>query len=280
MLFLGACGSGAVPTPNVEGFIKLHRQITEWEWFDEPTTFQVFLKLLLLVNWKEQKWRGITVNAGSTIKSLETLADLSGLSVRNWRTAIRNLEKTGEVTQSRHGKYRILTVKKWSEYQQADTKVTGKRQEDDREVTAIEEGKKGRRKEVRTPVRHETQTLFNTIDTACQKYGLNNKVNIKALDVYVERYIRKIRLGVEFQKCLAWLIDNGKRDITSQRVGNWFAKALEIQGREQRRQDEWKTAQNDPLQKTKMKQEDKERKKNSTSSVGEILANRFPPPSC
>jgi len=85
-------------------------------------------------------------------------------------------------------------------------------------------------------VRPETNSLYDSIDNMCEKYNLKNKVNKKSLDIIVERYLTKIKMKVEMQHCITWLIDKGKKDISTQRIGNWFKKAYEIQKRDELKQ--------------------------------------------
>lgn len=131
------------------GWIKLHRKITEWEWYTETKTFALFLHLILTCNFKPTRWRGINLHPGESIKSIETLADETHLSVQNIRTAIKNLILTGELTERQHGKHRILMVKKYNDYQIGNTEsnrvLTGIQQGANREVTADKEGKKGKK---------------------------------------------------------------------------------------------------------------------------------------
>ena len=61
----------------------------------------------------------------------------------------------------------------------------------------------------------ETTALYETIDAACTKNGLTNAVYLKALDALVERYVGKIHMKVEFQHCLAWLLDKGLRTLNT-----------------------------------------------------------------
>jgi len=129
----------------MDGWIKIHRKMLKWEWYDEANTFRVFFHLLLTCNFKPTRWRGIELRAGESIKSLETLAKEMKLSVRNIRTSVNHLKSTGEVTERKTGKHRVLVVTNYSSYQvndsNPDTLLTGKRQGSDREVTADKERK-------------------------------------------------------------------------------------------------------------------------------------------
>ena len=51
----------------MEGWIKLHRKILDWEWYDDINTKVLFLHLLLTANHEEQKWRGKIIERGQLI---------------------------------------------------------------------------------------------------------------------------------------------------------------------------------------------------------------------
>ncbi len=36
----------------MQGFIKIHRSLIDWEWYTEPNTFRVFIHLLMLATHK------------------------------------------------------------------------------------------------------------------------------------------------------------------------------------------------------------------------------------
>lgn len=128
------------------GYIKLWRKIGDWEWFTDVETCHLFIYLLLHARSNEGRWRGIPIYKGEIVQSIETIADRSGLTIRNVRTAIKHLQVTGEVTERYHGKHRIIKLKNYEVYHQSDTivaeELTGKRQGSDREVTANKKEKK------------------------------------------------------------------------------------------------------------------------------------------
>ena len=43
------------------GFVKLHRSLLKWEWYDDLNTFKLFMHLLLTVNYYDRQWRGKTL---------------------------------------------------------------------------------------------------------------------------------------------------------------------------------------------------------------------------
>lgn len=117
------------------GFVKLHRSILKWEWYDDVNTKVVFLHLLLTVSIEDGKWHGITVKRGSRVSSYAKLAEETGLSVRQVRTAIAHLEATGEATRTKYPKYTVFAINNYDEYQTTTSKPTESRQGSDKVAT-------------------------------------------------------------------------------------------------------------------------------------------------
>lgn len=121
------------------GFVKLFRNIVDWEWYTEPNVVRLFIHCLIKANHAPKKWQGIIIHAGSFVTSYSKLAQDLKLSERNIRTAINRLKSTGELTHSTTSRYSIITVNNWNEYQSGDTRIdtqlTGCRQTSDRQVT-------------------------------------------------------------------------------------------------------------------------------------------------
>lgn len=132
-------------------YIKINRSLLDWDWYGDINTCRLFVHMLLKANWKDGNFRGEEIKRGSFVSSLSKLSDETNLSVREVRTAINHLEKTGEVTINRHSKYSVFTVNNYCAYQQSDTQadkqVTGNRQASDKQATTIEERKKERKEE-------------------------------------------------------------------------------------------------------------------------------------
>lgn len=148
-----------------DGYVKLHRQLIDWEWFQDSATMHVLTCLLLTVNWKEAKWMGHTIPPGGTVTSREKIASQTGLTEKQVRRALDNLEQGRVIERSRAGKGQLVTLVNWAKYQVDDDEQgrerasnragTGptKGQQQGRQRAGIEEreegkkGKKGRREE-------------------------------------------------------------------------------------------------------------------------------------
>lgn len=101
----------------MSGWIKLHRQIIDWEWYTDQNTFRLFMHLLLSANHKNKSYRGMDLIPGSVVTSRDLLSSSTGLSVRQIRTSLNKLKKTNEVTIKTSSKGTVIQVVNYSKYQ-------------------------------------------------------------------------------------------------------------------------------------------------------------------
>lgn len=104
----------------MEGWIKLHRKMIEWEWYNDNNTKILFLHLLLTANHKEKKWQGQIIQRGQKITSIQHLADETNLTPQQIRTSLNKLKLTHEITIKTTNKYSLITIEKYSDYQDKD----------------------------------------------------------------------------------------------------------------------------------------------------------------
>lgn len=91
----------------MNGWIKIHRTMLEWEHFSEPSVVTVFLALLLSAG-----------RDGKTDISLCGLSSVTGLTKNTIRRALSKLADSGEITRELvKGKNTITSISKWSTYQ-------------------------------------------------------------------------------------------------------------------------------------------------------------------
>lgn len=117
------------------GFIVLHRQLIEWEWYKRSSIKDVFIHLLLTANFTDGKFEGRIIKRGQLATSLPSLSSSLGLSVQQVRTALRHLSTTGEITDEASHGYRVITVSKYDEYQGLTGELTVKQQSTNSQTT-------------------------------------------------------------------------------------------------------------------------------------------------
>lgn len=103
-------------------FIKLDRNILNWGWFRSTKILHVFIWLMLKANIKEGHFENDTVKRGSLVTSNARIAEECGLTIDNVRTALANLESTGEITRIIRNRYQLITVVNYDAYQSDVTK--------------------------------------------------------------------------------------------------------------------------------------------------------------
>ena len=99
------------------GYIKLHRQVIEWEWYKDLNTFKVFVHLLLIANTKDAKYMGQTIKRGSKAIKESDLGEEIGLTRQEVRTAIGKLIGSGEIIKKSTNKFTVLSVVNYEVYQ-------------------------------------------------------------------------------------------------------------------------------------------------------------------
>lgn len=154
-----------------QGFIKLFRSFLDWEWHDSPNMVCLFIHLLILANWEDKQWHGMTIKRGQFVTSLQSLSDTTGISVMSIRTCLKKLTVTGEITQKVTNKYRIVTITNYDSYQTVEAvskqstnkRVTNKKQSKNNQLTTTKEYKE----------RKNNKNNMTTTDVVVSRAGAN-----------------------------------------------------------------------------------------------------------
>jgi len=99
------------------GWVKLHRSLLEWEWYDDINVKVTFLHLLLSANHAPKKWRGIDIGRGQLWTSIGNLSKETGLSEKQTRNSLKKLESTNEISIKGASNGTMVTVCKYDSYQ-------------------------------------------------------------------------------------------------------------------------------------------------------------------
>lgn len=128
-----------------EGYIKIDRNILHWGWFTTVNTAHLFVTLLLKANYKDMVFDGKPIKVGSLVTSLQTLSEISGLTIQQCRTALKHLKSTGEITSKSYSRYQVITIVNYKQYQEATRLLTGKQQATNRQSTGNQQQEKGKK---------------------------------------------------------------------------------------------------------------------------------------
>lgn len=142
----------------MKGWVKLHRKILEWEWYNDTNTFRVFFHCLISASYKPNTWRGIPLERGQFVTTPAKLGEKIGLSRQQSRRSLDKLQTTREITIKPTNKYSIVTVCNYASYNPSNdgdepSNDTLVEQESDQQTehkrTTEKEDKKIRSKEIK-----------------------------------------------------------------------------------------------------------------------------------
>jgi DNA-binding helix-hairpin-helix protein with protein kinase domain len=187
----------------MSGWIKIHRQIIEWEWFTDTTTFRVFLQLLLKANHKEKKYRGMVLKVGTIITSRDILALETRLSVQQVRTALDKLKSTNEITIKTSSQGTIIEVVNYSKYQLATNEVTNKQPINNQQVTTNKNDKNNKEN-----IYREFQHLFITEDEVKKLLDKHTITQINDVLNDIENYKQNTKYKSLYLTAVKWLQKN------------------------------------------------------------------------
>lgn len=136
------------------GYIKIHRKITEWEWYSDINTTRLFIHLLLTVKFKDTPYKGKIIPRGSISTTIAKLSEETALTPKEVRTACEHLVNTGEISKKTTNRETIIKVHNYDIYQDRESdegQAKGKQRANERQANGerteeeckeAEEGKK------------------------------------------------------------------------------------------------------------------------------------------
>lgn len=158
----------------MSGWIKLHRQIVNWEWYSDSKTFRLFLHLLLTANHKDNNYRGKLIKKGSLVTGRELLSAQTGMSVREIRTCLERLKSTNEIAIKTNSKGTEIQVINYQKYQSTTNETTNERPTNDQQTTTNKNDKNDKEEK-------ENKTIPSIDDFVA--YALERKSNINIENV-------------------------------------------------------------------------------------------------
>lgn len=222
------------------GFICLFRDFLCWSWYLDINTKVLFVHMLLKANWKEGKFRDITVPRGSFVSSIAKLAEETGLTNDEVRTAISHLICTKEITKQSTNRYTVFTVVNYALYQDVTEQLPSSPQPIPVLFPTIEQRNKGTKE----------QNLGNTINgiscpepekSAPTPSGISLPLVDKSVyDVTQEKITLwretypAVDIEQELRRMIAWLDSNPTKRKTRRGIerfiNSWLARTQDSGG--------------------------------------------------
>lgn len=191
----------------MSGWIKIHRKILEWEWYDDANTFRLFMHLILKANHKDKNYRGQTVKKGSLLTGRELLSQETGLSIQQIRTCLTRLKSTNEITIKTSRQGTIIQIVKYESYQVVTNEPTTNQPITNQQVTTNKNVKNEKevlldewisyRRQINKPIKQVTidslkKEMDSYSDEKC-KYVINLSISNGWQGLFWDRYIEPVK---------------------------------------------------------------------------------------
>ena len=191
------------------GWIKLHRSILDWEWYDDVNVTRLFLHCLFRANHKDKKYRGSVVKRGTFLTGRDLLALETGLSVQQIRTSLTKLKSTNELTIKSSRQGTVIEVVNYDKFQDATNTPTNEQPTSNQQVTSNKNEKKEK---------NDKKTYYTESE------------GLVIPQVFIDKMIStysKINVASEIKKMEGWLLSNpAKRKKQYTRfINNWLSSA-------------------------------------------------------
>ena len=102
-------------------WIKIFRELLQWEWFQKPEMVQLFIYLLLKANCEDKQWQGMVIKRGQLVTSNSFIRNDLKLSEQTVRTCMKRLISTGEITYKSTNRFVVITICNYDKYQEYKT---------------------------------------------------------------------------------------------------------------------------------------------------------------
>ena len=207
------------------GWIKLHRSLYKWEWYDDINATRVLIHLLLTVNHKDSKYKGHVIKAGSRVMGIYKFSEEVGLSAQQTRTAIKKVKESGEITIKATNQFSIISLTKWQQLQsnesinnkQDNKPITNEQQTDNKRITTSKERKEVKKEKKDIINNKKFSEICSTDSQWLEIVSMQNKTNPNFIKVKILEF-DKFLIGQGEQK-------NSGRDYKSH-FSNWLPKNI------------------------------------------------------
>lgn len=147
-----------------QGWIKLHRSLLEWEWYDDVNTKCLWIHLLLKANHQKNVWHGVTVQRGEVITGRIELAKELGISEQSIRTSLTKLKSTSNITIKTTNKFSVISIQSYDDYQQINQQIPNNQPTTNQQLTTNKNDKNEiMKRSIYTSLDSLTENEFETI---------------------------------------------------------------------------------------------------------------------
>lgn len=109
---------------SINGWVKIHRSLRDWEWYDDSKMVHLFIHLILSANHADGRWRDVKLRRGQLVVGRNKLASSTGISEQSIRSRLDKLKSTGEIIIEPTNRFSVITIVNYDYYQGEDKSST------------------------------------------------------------------------------------------------------------------------------------------------------------
>lgn len=103
------------------GWVKLHRKLLEWEWYEDAHMVHLLVHLLLTASHENREYKGLTIKRGQVVTSIKELAEALGTPESSTRLRIKRLKNCNFISIKVAHNRTTITICNYDSYQERQT---------------------------------------------------------------------------------------------------------------------------------------------------------------
>lgn len=116
----------------MNGWIKIHRQILGWRWYDDSLTVHLFLHCIINAAVEDHEWHNTTIKRGQFATTIATLSKELKATPQKIRSRIERLQADNAIILKSTNKFTIVTICNYDTYQ---SQITNEQQTNNKQIT-------------------------------------------------------------------------------------------------------------------------------------------------
>ena len=106
------------PTGPGDGWVRLHRKLLEWEWYQDAHMVHLLVHLLLTASHENREYKGLIIKRGQLATTTKELSEALGTSKTSIWRRLKRLEVERFVKLEVKQKETVITICKYDSYQE------------------------------------------------------------------------------------------------------------------------------------------------------------------
>ena len=160
------------------GFIKLSRNINEWEFYNKTDYLLLWIELLRRASYKKTSYRGEELQPGEFTTSLSALSESTKLNTNSIHHKLKMMTKRGQIQQQTNRQRTKITILNWEKYQCVNTESTESKPKINKEVSKTKPIKKKEERNKKKEYIYSIQDYFPVSDEISNFFGPAPKVTL------------------------------------------------------------------------------------------------------